>query len=135
MYRKYPTLVAIAAAGIALGAIGTLHADEPPQVKRNIVMKEDTNVAGREGVMAYVDFPPGAAEPLHTHPADAYFFVLEGTLSQEIEGKPTVTLKAGDVVHVPQGKIHRATNTGSTPAKIAVVFFAEKDKPLTTPVK
>jgi len=44
-------------------------------------------------------------------------------------------VKAGDVVHVPANTVHCATNKGTLPAKFAVVFVAEKGKPLTTPVK
>ena len=37
--------------------------------------------------------------------------------------------------HSGTGQIHQATNTGTTPVKLKVVFVAEKGKPLTTPVK
>ncbi len=85
--------------------------------------------------MAIVELPAGSAEGKHTHLAEVYAFVQEGTISLEIEGKPTVTLKAGDVFHIPPGKVHEAKNNGSVTAKLAAVFVAEKGKPLTTPVK
>lgn len=113
----------------------TLHADEAPKVQRQILLKDDLGIAGHEGVMVRVEIPPGAAEGYHTHPADVFAFILEGEVVQEVAGRPTVTLRAGDVFHVPAGAIHQATNKGSVPARIAVVFVAEKGKPLTTPVK
>lgn len=130
----------IASAAVAMFACGTLAphaacAEEPPKVQRNILLKEDIAVPDREGVMAKVDIPPGASEGRHTHPADAFIFVLQGTVEQEIAGKPTVTLKAGDVVHIPANTVHCATNKGTELVKFAVVFVAEKGKPLTTPVK
>ena len=82
-----------------------------------------------------VELAPGAAEGRHTHPADVFAFVLEGTIALEIEGKPTATLKAGDAFHIPTGKVHQAINNGSVPAKLAAVFVAEKGKPLVTQVK
>ena len=124
-----------ALATLALAGTGFAFAADPPKVQRNIVLKEDIAVPGREGVMAKVELPPGATEGKHTHPADVFFFVTEGEISQEIEGKPTVTLKAGDVVHIPPNTVHCATNKGTVPAKLDVVFVAEKGKPLTTPVK
>ena len=132
--------VRIAAAAAAVVVCGTFSlsdacADEPPKVQRSIVLKEDIAVPDHEGVMAKVEIPPGATEGRHTHPADAFIFVLEGAVEQEIAGKPTVTLKAGDVVHIPANTVHVATNNGSMPARFAVVFVAEKGKPLTTPVK
>ena len=127
--------IAAAAVAVALSGIGNAMSDEAPKVQRSILLKEDIAVADHEGVMAKVDIPPGATEGKHTHPADAFIFVLEGAVEQEIAGKPTVTVKAGDVVHVPANTVHCATNKGTLPAKFAVVFVAEKGKPLTTPVK
>ncbi len=110
-------------------------ADETAKIQRQVLLKNDLGIAGHEGVMVRVEIPPGAAEGYHTHPADVFAFLLEGEVVQELAGKPTVTLKAGDVFHVPAGVVHQATNTGSVPAKVAVVFVAEKGKPLTTPIK
>jgi quercetin dioxygenase-like cupin family protein len=137
MNHAYAKIVSFAAAIvlIAFGATSTLRAEDAPKIKRNIVLKEDMSIPDREGVMVMVEIPPGAAEGKHIHPADVFFFILEGAITQEIDGKPTVDLKAGDVVHVPPNTVHQATNKGSVPAKLAVVFVAEKGKPLTTPVK
>ena len=127
----------ISAVVVAIGIAGglALNAQQPSQVKRNIVLKQDMSIPDREAVMALVELPPGAAEGRHTHPAEVYAFVQEGTISLENEGNPTVTLKAGDVFHISPGKVHQAINNGSVTAKLAAVFVAEKGKPLTTPAK
>jgi quercetin dioxygenase-like cupin family protein len=127
----------IFAAVVALGIAGglALNAQQPPQVKRNIVLKQDMTIPDREAVMALVELPPGSAEGKHTHPAEVYAFVQEGTVSLEYEGNPTVTLKAGDVFHLLPGKVHQVVNTGSVTARLSAVFVAEKGKPLTTPAK
>lgn len=128
--------IATLAAAFTLACITpALRADEAPKIQRQILLKDDLGIAGHEGLMVRVEIPPGVAEGYHTHPADVFAFVLEGEVVQELAGKPTVTLKAGDVFHVPANTVHQATNKGSVPAKIAVVFVAEKGKPLTTPVK
>jgi quercetin dioxygenase-like cupin family protein len=123
----------VAVIGLAAGL--ALNAQQPPQVKRTIVLKQDMSIPDREAVMAFVELPPGAAEGRHTHPAEVYAFVQEGTISLENEGNPTVTLKAGDVFHLLPGKVHQAINNGSVTAKLAAVFVAEKGKPLSTPAK
>jgi quercetin dioxygenase-like cupin family protein len=131
-------IVRISAVAVAVGMLGALALQAqqpPPQVKRNIVLKQDMTIPDREGVMALVEIPVGAQEGRHTHFAEVYAFLLEGTISLENEGNPTTTLKAGEVFHILPGKIHNATNTGTVPAKLAAVFVAEKGKPLTTPVK
>jgi len=131
--RLAKTIAAVAVVGMT-GAL-VLNAQQAPAVKRNVVLKQDMSIPDREGVMAMVELPPGSAEGRHTHNAEVFAFVLEGTVSLENEGSPTATLKAGDVFHVAPGKIHQATNNGSATAKLAVVFVAEKGKALTTPVK
>ena len=116
--------------GVAAGA--ELRAQQAPSVKRNILLKQDMGIPDREAVMALVELPAGSAEGRHTHPAELYAFVLEGTISLENEGKAPATFKAGDVFSIAPGKVHQATNNGNTTAKLAVVFVAEKGKPLTT---
>jgi quercetin dioxygenase-like cupin family protein len=127
---------AIAVFAVIAMAVGMVaDAQQAPAVKRNVVLKTDMTVPDREGVMAWVELPPGAAEGKHTHPAEVFAFVLEGTITLENEGNPTTTLKAGDTFHVLPGKVHNAINNGSVTAKLAAVFVAEKGKPLTTQVK
>ena len=118
-----------------VGMAGILNAQPAPAVKRTVVMKQDMSLPDREGVMALVEIPPGGAEGKHTHNAEVFAFVLEGTIVLENEGFPNATLKAGDVFHVAPGKIHQGINNGTTTAKLAAVFVAEKGKPLTTQVK
>jgi quercetin dioxygenase-like cupin family protein len=108
---------------------------QAPSVKRNIVLKQDMTIPGREAVMALVEIPPGGAEGRHTHAAEAFVFVLDGELTQTSDGKPTETLKAGDHFYVAPGQIHEGLNKGTVPVKLAAVFVAEKGKPLTTQVQ
>ena len=125
------------AAALLLAVVATfaLYAQnaQAPSVKRNIVLKQDmTTFPGHEAVMALVELPPGAAEGRHTHPAEVYVFVLQGTILQQFEGKPDTTLTAGDHFYVAPGQVHQAINKGTETVKLAAVFVAEKGKPLTT---
>ncbi len=123
--------------GVALGVIGNraLNAQQAPSIKTTILLKQDMSIPGREAVMVLAEIPPGTAEGRHTHPAEAYVFVLEGTILLENEGKPTVTHKAGDAFYIASGKIHQAINNGDVAAKLVAVFVSEKGKPLKTPAQ
>lgn len=46
---------------------------------------------------------------MHTHPGEEIIYVIEGTLEYEIGGKKS-KVKAGDVLFVPAGTPHTATN-------------------------
>lgn len=120
-----------------IGAAGSslLSAQQAPTVTRNVLMKQDMTIPDREAVMIAVQLQPGAAEGRHTHPAELYVFVQEGTISLESEDKPTATYKAGDAFYVAPGKVHNAINSGTVTAKLSAILIAEKGKPLSTPAK
>ncbi|SRR5712691_1634981 len=128
------TLAAAVAVLASVWGVQALNAQQDP-IQRKVLQKKDLSVQGREGVMAAVEIAPGAAEGRHTHPGDVMAYVVEGTLVLEVEGRPTVNLKAGDSLFIEAGKIHQGTNTGKTPTKLLAAFFVEKGKPLTTQVK
>src|SRR5262249_50600245 len=123
--------------GIAVAGTHSLEAQssQAPAPKRNILLRQDMTIPGPEAVLGSVDLAPGSAEVRHTHPAETYGFVQEGTITLEIAGQPTKTFKAGDVFYIPPETIHQGFNKSGAPAKISVIFIAEKGKPLVTEVK
>ena len=127
--------IAIAATLIA-GSFLALPAAEAQQgVKRTDLQQHDLSIPGRETIQARIDIAPGALAPRHTHHGEEVIYVLEGTLEYTLEGKPPVTLKAGDVLFVPNGAIHSARNTGSVNAAELATYIVEKGKQLVTPAK
>ena len=82
-----------------------------------------------------VDFAPGAAFGRHLHPGAEIAYVLEGTLEYQLEGKPPVTLKAGEALFIPAGTIHAAKNVGTGNAAELATYIVEKGKPLVVMVK
>jgi len=82
-----------------------------------------------------VDFDPGAAFGKHRHPGEEIIYVIEGSLEYEVEGKPPITLKAGEVLFIPAGTIHAAKNVGSGNAAEIATYVVEKGKPLVELVK
>jgi len=104
-------------------------------IKRTDLQRHDLGTTGREAVQVRVDFEPGAAFGRHTHPGEEIIYVLEGSLEYQVEGKPPVTLKAGDVFFVPAGTIHAARNVGSSTAAELATYVVEKGKPLLTLAK
>ncbi len=134
MKKSATILVVVPVAVVLLIAFGiqAQNAQSPAAVTRKIVLKQDMDIPGREAIMALVELPPGSAEGKHTHPAEVYAFVLQGTIVLQAAGKPDATLKAGDVFYIAPGQVHQAINRSDAPAKLAAVFVAEKGKPLTT---
>jgi quercetin dioxygenase-like cupin family protein len=104
-------------------------------IKRTDLQRHDLSAPGREAVQVRVDIDPGVAFPNHTHFGEEIIYVLAGTLEYQIEGKPPVTLKAGDVLFIPAGTIHGAKNVGTVTASELATYVVEKGKPLVTLAK
>ena len=127
--------VAVVAAVVLVTCVLVLHGQQTG-AQRNILTKQDlSNFPGHEGVVAQVEFAPGAQEGRHTHPGDIFVYVLEGTLTVGVEGKPAMTVKPGEVFFIPAGKVHWGENAGNTPVKLIAAFVVEKGKPLTSPAQ
>ncbi len=102
----------------------------PSGIGRTEALRHDLGQPGREVIQVRVDFAPGAAFGMHTHPGEEVAYVLEGTLEYQFEGKPPVTLKAGDALFIPAGTPHAARNVGSDKAAELATYLVEKGKPL-----
>jgi quercetin dioxygenase-like cupin family protein len=118
--------------GVALMIAGS---SGVPGSKRTDLQRHDLSVPGREVVQVRVDFDPGYVSPRHTHPGEEIIYVLEGTLEYQIEGKPPVRVKPGDVLFVPAGTIHAAKNVGTGNGAELATYVVEKGKPLITLVQ
>lgn len=121
----FPMLVAVAVIGVTA---------QQPGFKRTVLQQRDLSVPGREIVSAIAEFQAKATVGRHTHPGEEAGYVLEGTILLEQDGKPAVTLKAGQTFFIPPGTIHNATNNESAPARVLATYIVEKGKPLATPV-
>ena len=74
--------------------------------------------------------PQGLRFPKHSHPGEEIVYVIEGVLEYQLDGKPPVTLKAGEVLFIPAGTLHAAKNVGSGNAAELATYIVEKGKPL-----
>jgi quercetin dioxygenase-like cupin family protein len=101
-----------------------------PGVKRNDLQRYDLSASGREVIQARVEINPGVVAPRHSHPGEEIIYVLEGVLEYKIDGKPAVTLTAGDVYFIPAGAIHSAKNVGKGKAAELATYIVENGKPL-----
>jgi quercetin dioxygenase-like cupin family protein len=118
---------------VLIGGSGlALHVTQAQQsgITRTDVVRHDLDVPGREVIEVRVDFAPGAAFGKHSHPGAEIAYVLEGTLEYQLEGKPPVTLEAGEALFIPAGAIHAAKNAGTGNAAELATYIVEKGRPL-----
>src|SRR5262249_8617235 len=106
---------------------------QAPGIKRTDLQRHDLSAPGREVIQVVVELGPGVLAPRHRHPGEEIIYVLDGALEYEVEGKPPVTLKAGDVLFIPAGVVHSARNVGTGRGAELATYIVEKGKPLSTP--
>lgn len=75
---------------------------------------------GRLAVIEYDVAPGFPGPPLHVHPFDEFFYVLEGEVTFGL-GDSEVTLEAGGYVYVPGEEAHTFLNRSAQPARLLVV--------------
>ena len=124
----------IATVAVLLLIASMLLAQAPAAFKRTLLQQADLSVAGREAVTAVAELQPGAVAGRHTHPGEEVGYVLDGSVTVEIDGKPPMPLTAGKAFIIPAGAVHNAKNTGSGLAKILATYIVEKGKPLATTI-
>ena len=99
-------------------------------IKRTDLQRHDLSVPGREVIQVLVEFAPGVSFPRHAHPGEEIVYVVEGALEYQLDGKPPVTLKAGEVLFIPHGGVHAVKNVGTGKAAELATYIVEKGKTL-----
>ena len=122
---------------------GTLMAQQPtvtqqvPQARVTPLMSKDlTEVPGKEVLMIAVEYPPGSADPIHRHNAQAFVYVMEGSIVMQVKGEKEVTLTVGQTFYEGPDDVHLVgRNASSTqPARFLVLLVKAKDAPVLVPV-
>lgn len=91
--------------------------DEAPKDKRylqQLLFKTDSLPNG-----FYYRTPPGGGSRrgLHSHEWDQAFFVIEGRMGIEVDGK-VMTVEKGDLGFIPAGAVHRQWNDSPDKAEM-----------------
>ena len=129
------TIRTIAAALLIAGSAFALNVASAQQwggITRTDLQRHDLSVPGREVNQVLVEFAPGVVAPRHAHPGEEIVYVVEGELEYRLDGKPPVTIKAGEVLFIPAGAFHAVKNVGSGKAAELATYIVEKGKPLAT---
>ena len=94
----------------------------------DLMSKDLTNLPGKEGLMMIVDYPPGSVDPIHRHNAQAFVYVLEGTIVMQVRGGKEVTLTPGQTFYEGRDDVHVVGRNASKTKPAKFVLFMVKDK-------
>ena len=120
---------------LTLFATRALVVNEPKVTE--VLSKDLTGIPGKEGLMLTVEYPPGGSDPIHRHNANAFVYVLEGSIVMQVQGGKETTLKPGQTFYEGPDDIHVVGRNASQtkPAKFVVFMVKDKGAPALVPVK
>jgi len=127
-------LVALLVSGIA-GADPARTAPGPTVT--TLMTQKLQNEPGKEVLMLTVEYPPGGADPVHRHNAEAFVYVLEGSIVMGVKGGQPVTLGVGQTFHEGPDDVHTIGRNASDskPAKFVVFLLKDIGQPALVPAE
>jgi quercetin dioxygenase-like cupin family protein len=138
MFRNILSIPLVTVSALLAGV--SVHGDERSAAQGTVtplLTQALTGIDGKEVSMVTVTYPPGGASPAHRHNADAFVYVLEGSVVMQVEGGAPVTLSAGQTFHESPSDVHQVSRNASDtkPAKILAILVKNTGAPATLPVQ
>ena len=101
-----------------------------------LISKDLTELPGKEVVLIKAEYPPGGSDPIHRHNAQAFVYVLEGSIVLQVKGGKEVTLTPGETFYEAPDDVHLVSRNASStkPAKFIVFLVKDKNAPVLLPV-
>ena len=102
-----------------------------------LMSKDLAGSPGKEVLMITVEHAPGGSSPIHRHNAQAFVYVLEGSVVMQVEGGKEVTLTSGQTFYEGPADVHVVDRNASStkPAKFLVLLIKDKGAPALVPVQ
>ena len=125
--------LALSVATSTLMLVGAATAE--PVTVTPLMTKDLVGAPGREVLVITVEYAPGASDPIHRHDAQAFVYVLEGSIEMQVKGGELVTLTPGQTFYEAPDDLHVVgRNASSTkPAKFIVVLIKDQGAPVLVP--
>jgi quercetin dioxygenase-like cupin family protein len=139
--KRIQVLVGVALAVGALGVLGSriLSAQEPLKSGTVLQRTDLLRAKGMEAILVLRELPPGGESGKHTQAGNELVYILEGSVVLEVQGKPAVTLNAGEAFSTVAGEVHNVKNASATAPGKALAFYVAKKgtalEGLSVPVK
>ena len=132
-FNSFAALLVVALSTFTLQAA----AAAPEPVVASLMTKALENIPGKEVLMITVEYPPGGEDPVHRHDANAFIYVLEGSIVMQVKGGKEVTLAAGQTFYEGPKDVHTVGRNASAtrPAKFLVLLIKDAGKPFFVPVQ
>ena len=113
---------------------GTVIAQEAGLAKPNLVLQQIVDGLPKDDKQAVrvltATFKPGDKTVHHTHRFPVTVYVLEGAFTLELQGRPPITVKAGEAMVEPPNVAMTGYNPSATePTKVVIFYASTPDTP------
>src|SRR5215467_3012174 len=130
-------LACLATGALATGALATGALVGNEAKVTTVLSKDLMDIPGKEGLMLTVEYPPGSSDPIHRHNAQAFVYVLEGSIVMQVRGGKETTLTPGQTFYEGPVDVHVVGRNASQtkPAKFLVFLVKDKGAPVQVPAR
>jgi quercetin dioxygenase-like cupin family protein len=127
----FPALAESSPAGRPPAAIGRVSIAPLPDLTTTIAGEPLLYLSTPSPVIKsdILTIPPGGVTRWMTHPAPAYLYVLQGTLTVEFVDGRRETFREGQAFLQSRAQWHRGLNDGQQPVRFLAVFLDAKGVP------
>src|SRR5262245_48326875 len=129
--RKKSLLFGLTAA-VAMAVLPSLTSAQ--QFKRTEVQRHDLTGTNMEIIVAVVEAPPGAILPWHFHYGEEAVYVLEGAMTETLDGRQQMSATGSSYINVREVPHGGYRVIGDKPLKVLTIHIVDKGKLMTWPV-
>ena len=129
-----PAIILLASLGVGSSAWAQQHGAAAPNIaKPNMVLQQvveglPTDDKQTVRVMT-ATFKPGDKTVYHTHRFPVTVYVLEGAFTLELDGRPPLTVKAGEALVEPPKVAMTGYNRTDAETKVIIFYVSTVDTP------
>ena len=102
--------------------------------KRTTLQRTDVPASNCEAIMGITELPPNGHIPRETHPGLETGYVLNGSATLTVDGKPPLQLSAGQSWTFAPSAVHEF-RAGPEGVKVLAAWVVEKKKPFASPTE
>ncbi|HEX8666227.1 MAG TPA: cupin domain-containing protein [Beijerinckiaceae bacterium] len=126
--RRFVPLAALAPL-LAVPALAQDHGTARPDLLLKEVVAGMPKGDRQEIKVLTATLRPGDKTPFHTHRFPVTAYILEGAFTLEMDGRPPVTVKAGQSIVEPPNVKMTGYNRAAEPVKIVIFYVSDPDGP------
>jgi quercetin dioxygenase-like cupin family protein len=136
-HMRYSLVVGVA---VFFLTVIPVYADESNVARPNLLLRESVEGmpkgSRQEIKVLTATIQPGGKTVFHTHRFPVTVYILEGAFTLEMDGRPTVTVSAGQaMVEPPNVKMTGYNKSTTEPMRVVVFYVSDPDIPFLDPIK